>query len=99
MGLGIRSFLCHGVASVLLDRKGGWHAVFTLVMLLRQKVDRRTLLINVAEADAIATELRRDQQRLEAKLRTITSPINTRGAKLQIVQTHMRSASADTEPG
>ena len=82
----LRSFLCHGVVRVLLDRHGEWQAVFTLLMLLRQKPDRQVLLVGAAQADAILHKLKRDQGRLENKIRSSVPPSSTAATELQIVR-------------
>lgn len=83
----LRSFLCHGVARILLDRNHGWNVVFTLVVLRRQKAERHLLLVTAAHAEALALEVRRDQQRLEARLRTAVPGSSITNADLQVIRT------------
>ncbi len=82
----LRSFLCQGGARILLDRSQGWNAIFTLTTLLRQRVERRFLLVTAANAEALALEVRRDQQRLEARLRSAVPASCNKAAELQILR-------------
>jgi hypothetical protein len=54
----LRSFLCHGLSCVLLDRNGHWTATLELIAPARRKLERRTLIVSHADADGIATDLR-----------------------------------------
>jgi len=64
----LRRFLCHGDSRVTLDRRGRWQASFTLLVPERDGVGRRFLLIDEAEATALASALARDRQRLVCAL-------------------------------
>ena len=57
----LRSFLCHGLTKVMLDRAGGWHVALTLLTLRRKNADRRHHLLDETGAALLATDLRREQ--------------------------------------
>lgn len=86
----LRTFLCHGDSRILMDRRGRWSAVFTVVSPNKRAITRRVLLVDAEEAARIALELQRDQQRLGAQLgRAVPGrPDAEEPVALRIVESH-----------
>lgn len=60
----LRTMLCHGTATVTLDPRGRWTAVFRLVALRSGRVTRDTLALTEAEAAELQRQLSADARRL-----------------------------------
>lgn len=67
----LRSFLCHGVGKVTLDRDGDWQVVIRLLTFRTGVAERKVLVVDQVEAGPIAASLHKDWQRLDARLATL----------------------------
>lgn len=72
-----RAALCHGVATVAIDRQRRWLLVMRLVALECSGAKRTTLVINGEEAAPLLAELSADVRNLRSAMGQITAALKT----------------------
>lgn len=74
----LRTFLCHGIAKVAVDRHGHWIVIFKVLAFRGRAEERSSMALEKREAEAALDDLKAASQKLTSRLQSLRARISDR---------------------